>query len=99
MEQSHFDIKAFTEQVRHLAYSLKEQRRINQELRQTLEQGRAEQKALKEEVNRLKADYDAMKAAQIISVTDDDIEMSKKRIDKMLRTVNDCISLMKAAEV
>jgi hypothetical protein len=39
-------------------------------------------------------DYDSLKMAKMIDISDGDIESAKKRIQKLIRDVNKCITLL-----
>ena len=42
----------------------------------------------------LRRDYDTLKMAKMLEVTDGDLETSRKRVNKLIRDVNKCITLL-----
>lgn len=49
---------------------------------------------LKESVSEWEKEYKALKMAKMIEVTDSDLEAAKSRISKLVRDVNQCITLL-----
>ena len=49
---------------------------------------------LKKSVSELEKEYKALKMAKMIEVTDGDLEAAKNRISKLVRDVNQCITLL-----
>lgn len=49
---------------------------------------------LKKKVSDAEKKYDALMAAKILSIADNDIEATKKKVNKLIRTVNQCITLL-----
>lgn len=50
---------------------------------------------LQAELDRKSSDYDVLKTARVLSVSDTDIERTKERLTKMIRDVNKCIAVLK----
>ena len=51
-------------------------------------------KELEEKNARIQHDYDTLKMTKMMQVTDGDIEVSRKRVNRLLRDVNKCITLL-----
>ena len=49
---------------------------------------------LKKSVSEWEKEYKALKMAKMIEVTDGDLEAAKNRISKLVRDVNQCITLL-----
>ena len=66
----------------------------NNELYAMVDKAESEVKALKETLEQKERDYEALKIARMLEVSDDDIEMSRTRLNHLIREVNKCISLL-----
>ena len=66
----------------------------NNELYAMVDKAESEVKALKEALEQKERDYEALKIARMLEVSDDDIEMSRTRQNHLIREVNKCISLL-----
>lgn len=51
-------------------------------------------KALEEQLVQAKKDYNALMTARMIEISDTDMEVAQKRIAKLIREVNKCITLL-----
>ena len=49
---------------------------------------------LKERLEHKSQQYDSLKIATMVAVADEDIDMSKKRLSKLIRDVNKCIAVL-----
>lgn len=92
------NLNVFTTRVRQLMLSYKALKEENEALRGKL-QGRDEEIAgLKELANRLRHDYDLLKVARMMQITDGDIEEARKRLNKLIKNVNRSITLLNGQE-
>lgn len=92
------NLNVFTTRVRQLMLSYKALKEENEALRGKL-QGRDEEIAgLKELTNRLRHDYDLLKVARMMQITDGDIEEAQKRLNKLIKNVNRSITLLNGQE-
>ena len=48
----------------------------------------------KRELEQAEADYNSLKMAKMLEVTDGDMETAQKRVAKLIRDVNKCITLL-----
>ena len=53
---------------------------------------------MKELANRLRHDYDLLKVARMMQITDGDIEEARKRLNKLIKNVNRSITLLNGQE-
>ena len=51
-------------------------------------------KQLQGELSQAEADYNSLKMAKMLEVTDGDMETAQKRVAKLIRDVNKCITLL-----
>lgn len=49
-------------------------------------------------IGKLQQDYDSLKMVKMLQVTDGDIETARKRINRLIKDVNKCITLMSGEE-
>lgn len=94
MAQSDIILKSFATLVRNLITQYKNLQKENEELFAMVDKQDNEIKELKASLISQQKKYDMLMAAKIMNLTDADIEQSKKRISRMLRSVNQCITLL-----
>ncbi|MFW5502448.1 MAG: hypothetical protein ACOCO5_04135 [Segatella copri] len=51
-------------------------------------------KELEDKLTQAQHDYDSLKMAKMMTISDADIETTQKRIAKLIRDVNKCITLL-----
>lgn len=49
---------------------------------------------LKKQLEEAEKKYDALMTAKMLSIADTDIENTQKKVNKLIRTVNQCITLL-----
>ena len=59
-----------------------------------VDQREQEIKQLQGELSQAEADYNSLKMAKMLEVTDGDMETAQKRVAKLIRDVNKCITLL-----
>lgn len=94
MAKEDSNIKLLVTRVRQLILQYKEVKKENDELYVLVEERDNQITALKEELDKVKSEYNTLKLAKMIEVTDGDLEGAKKRISKLVRDVNQCITLL-----
>lgn len=84
----------FTTRVRQMILQYEELRRENRSLQTTIGelQGRVGELELK--LNQARNDYDSLKMARMVEITDGDMEAAQKRLAKLIRDVDKCITLI-----
>lgn len=87
-------INTFATRVRQLILHDRELRKENNNLYAMVDERDKEIAALKAQVAKLQHDYDSLKLAKMLQLTDGDLEESRKRINKLIRDVNKCITLL-----
>ncbi len=92
------DLNVFTTRVRQLMLSYKALRNENAELKSQVRQREEEIAGLKERANRLQRDYDLLKVARMMQITDGDIEEARKRLNKLIKNVSRSITLLNGQE-
>ncbi len=92
------DLNVFTTRVRQLMLSYKALKDENAELKSQVKQREEEITGLKERADRLQRDYDLLKVARMMQITDGDIEEARKRLNKLIKNVSRSITLLNGQE-
>lgn len=79
--------------VRQLILRLKEMREENERLRNELKERDERVKQLTEQVEQARNDSDSLRAARLLAVADGDVEGAKKRLARLIREIDKCITL------
>lgn len=88
------NITTFTTRVRQLILKYQEMKKENSELYAMVDERDKEIVGLKERVSEWEKQYNALKMAKMIEVTDGDLDAAKSKISKLIRDVNQCITLL-----
>ena len=91
-------LNLFTTRMRQLILQYQEVKEQNKELLSKLQMNERENERLKKQLEQAKNDYNSLKMARLVEVTDGDIESSKRRLSNMIREVNKCITLLGGKE-
>ena len=87
-------LNTFATRVRQMILQYEALKKENDELYALVEQREQEIKQLREELSQAEADYNSLKLAKMLEVTDGDMETAQKRVTKLIRDVNKCITLL-----
>lgn len=66
----------------------------NKDLYAIIEDNEQHIEELKAELARKEHDYEALKMAQMIKITDGDLDKAKERISSLIRSINKCITVL-----
>lgn len=88
-------INHFTTRLRQLILTLKEYRLANSKLRSELAEKQDEIDRLRTQLDESTRKYEALKEARMLTIADDDVANAQKRINRLIRSVNQCITLLK----
>ena len=80
-------INTFATRVRQMILKFDEVKQENTELY-------AKIKELEDKLTQAQHDYDSLKMAKMMTISDADIETTQKRVAKLIRDVNKCITLL-----
>lgn len=94
MQSADKNIKNFEAMVRQLILRYTELKAENAELYSMVDERDKEIQQLKTQVAEKEQKYDSLMDVKMLTIGDGDIETSKKRINKLLRSVNQCITLL-----
>ncbi len=87
-------LNTFATRVRQMLLQYETLKKENDELYTLVDQREQEIKQLQEELSQAQADYNSLKMAKMLEVTDGDMETAQKRVAKLIRDVNKCITLL-----
>ena len=94
MSASEKTINTFATRVRQMILKFEDIRHENAELYAMVDERDAKIKELEEKLTQAKHDYDSLKMAKMMTISDSDMEATHKRIAKLIRDVNKCITLL-----
>ena len=94
MESNEKVITQFETRVKQLILKFQELKKENQDLYAMVEKTELEVKDLQAKLTQKDNDYNALKMAKMMTITDGDLETAKARIQKLIREVNKCITLV-----
>ena len=98
MSQTESDIKTFTTRVRQLILRFNEVKQENSELYAMVDERDKTIAELKSMLDAQKQEYNSLLMAKMLNLTDDSIETTRKKVNKLLRSVNQCITLLSEQE-
>ena len=94
MDANEKTLTLFSTRVRQLILQFKETRKENVELYALIDERDARIKELEARLAQALNDYNSLKMAKMIEITDGDLEGAQKRLAKLIRDVNKCITLL-----
>ena len=87
-------MKSFEAKVRQVLAQFRVLKQENADLYAELEGRDDEIKRLKAELAQSKSDYNNLKLAKMIEISDADIQTSKMKITQLVREINKCINIL-----
>lgn len=94
MTKNEQTLSTFETRVRQMILRFQELKKENAELYQMVEKNEQDIKALQGQLAQASNDYNALKMARMIEITDNDLQGAKDRLSKLIREVNKCISML-----
>ncbi|MGM9699850.1 MAG: hypothetical protein ACI3YX_00295 [Prevotella sp.] len=94
MDDTEKTITLFTTRMRQMILRYEETKKENSDLYAMVDERDARIKELEAQLTQAHNDYNSLKLARMIEVTDSDVENARKRISKLIRDVNKCITLL-----
>ena len=94
MSASEKTINTFATRVRQMILKFEDIKHENAELYAMVDERDAKIKELEDKLTQAKHDYDSLKMAKMMTISDSDMETTQKRIAKLIRDVNKCITLL-----
>ena len=87
-------INTFATRVRQMILDFGRVKQENAELYAMVDERDAQIKELQERLSQAERDYNSLKMAKMMTISDADMESTQKRIAKLIRDVNKCITLL-----
>ena len=87
-------LNTFATRVRQMILQYEEIKKENNELYDLVDQREKEIAKLEAQLKQAQSDYNSLKMAKMIEISDGDMEVAQKRISKLIRDVNKCITLI-----
>jgi chromosome segregation ATPase len=94
MTQSEKDLTAFQTRVRQMILRFKELKQENQDLRAAIDEKERVIGQLKAQTQQKERDYESLKMARMMEISDGDLEGAKDRIATLIRSINKCIAIL-----
>ena len=87
-------IAAFETRVRQMILRFQELKKENEELYGMVEKGEKDLAELRAKLEQQQNDYNSLKMAKMIEITDGDLAGAKDRLSRLIREVNKCIAIL-----
>lgn len=87
-------IDRFATRVRQMILQYHDVVKENGELYAMVDERDAQISKLDAQIRQLQNDYNALKMARMLEVSDQDLDMAKKKVNKLIRDVDKCITLL-----
>jgi TolA-binding protein len=94
MTESEKAIATFQTRVRDLIRRFQELKKENGQLYAMVEENEKQIERLQTKLAQQERDYQSLKMAKMVEITDGDLEGAKERLARLIREVNKCIALL-----
>ena len=94
MDAKEKTLATFSARVRQLLFQYQELKKENNELYAMVDEREKKIKLLESQVAQKQAEYNSLKTAKMLEITDGDFDGAKKQVAKLIRQVNKCITLL-----
>ena len=94
MDPNEKTLITFETRIRQMILRFQELKKENNALHVQLQKDEQEIQSLKLKLAQADNNYNSLKMAKMLEITDGDLEGAKARVSKMIREVNKCISLL-----
>ena len=94
MDPNEMTLTTFETRVRQMILRFQELKKENNALHVQLQKDEQEIQNLKSKLAQADSNYNSLKMAKMMEITDGDLESAKAKVTKMIRDVNKCISLL-----
>ena len=88
-------LSKFQTRGRQMILRFQELKKENEELYAMLDKSEKDIESLRTQLSQSTNDYNSLKMAKMIEITDGDLENTKARLSKLIREVNKCITILK----
>ncbi len=87
-------LATFETRIRQMILRFQQLKKENTELYEELEKDQNEIELLRKKLEQQQSDYQSLKMAKMIEITDGDLAGAKERLSKLIRDVNKCIGIL-----
>jgi len=87
-------LATFETRIRQMILRFQELKKENQELYGMLEKNEQAVKQLRAQLEQQQNDYNSLKMAKMMEITDGDLAGAKDRLSRLIRDVNKCIAIL-----
>ena len=94
MDANEKTLNAFTTRVRQMILQYNETKNENAELYAMVDERDSRIKELEAKLEQARREYEMLKMAKMLEITDGDMESVQKRVSRLIRDVNKCITLL-----
>lgn len=94
MTQNEQVLTTFETRVRQMILRFQELKKENEELYAMVTKNEEDIKQLQAQLRQAENDYNSLKMARMMEITDGDLQGAKDRLAKLIRDVNKCIALL-----
>ena len=94
MNPSEKTLADFQTRVRQMILQFQELKKENMQLQQQIGEQATEIEELKARVTQADNDYNSLKMARMLEITDGNLDEAKERLSRMIRQVNKCIAIL-----
>ena len=94
MDANEFTLSHLSTRLRQLILQYKEVEKKNAELQAMVNERDERIKELDDSLQSVCKSYESLKMAKMVEITDGDMESAQKRLSKLIRDVNKCITLL-----
>ena len=94
MNPSEKTLADFETRVRQMILQFQELKKENMQLQQQIGEQATEIEELKAKVTQADNDYNSLKMARMLEITDGNLDEAKERLSRMIRQVNRCIAIL-----
>ena len=94
MDANEFTLSHLSTRLRQLILQYKELEKKNAELQAMVNERDERIKELDDSLQSVCKSYESLKMAKMVEITDGDMESAHKRLSKLIRDVNKCITLL-----
>ncbi|SDG56586.1 hypothetical protein [Prevotella communis] len=94
MAQNEKVLANFQTRMRQMILRFQELKKENADLYAMVEDGEQRVKQLEEKLAQQERDYQSLKMARMMEITDGDLDGAKERVAKLIRDVNKCIAVL-----
>jgi predicted RNase H-like nuclease (RuvC/YqgF family) len=94
MNPSEKTLADFQTRVRQMIFRFQELKKENGRLQALVGEQATEIEELKARVTQADNDYNALKMARMLEITDGNLDEAKERLSRMIRQVNKCIAIL-----